>query len=505
MREQPPHRTDEPDHPQEAAGRPENRTPLPGRSLTGASQWLRPVAVALVVALLVIGFGPAAAAVDGASGEQLDVVFLIDRSPSMADQADTTADLAVRFARELEDRGADAQYSVVAYANPRWTTLELAPTSDRERLAGSLDGIEYSQNSTENASGAFLAALDDDVAFDLPLRPDATTLLVVVTDEDDDGYCSVGQRALGAIDGDGARLVALATDPPNAPEGPGAPCLTDPERNDLRHIAEDQVEHGHWVDPTDPDFGSVLDAMGVVATPTPTPSPTPSPTASPTPTPTSSPTPSPTASPTETPASSPTPSPTASPTPSDTSSSNPSVNLAPEFELVNASVNRSQLEAGEPLGVVAVFENVGTAEGSLSVALEAGPESYGTREARIEAGETRRFAWTLTPTEPGTLALTVEGYDAGTVTVVEPTPTATAEATSPPDTADGSSTSGTSTGDGAGSSTATDQPDDSSAPVGTSPAPTGVGLSLGGGLGLAALGGGAVLVVGLELVRRRFE
>lgn len=280
-------------------------------------RWL---ALVMVIVLLVSGFGALVAAGDSSSDPAVDVVFLVDRSPSMENQSAATTSSAMTFAQGLESRSVDGRYAVIAYANDRWTTLQTAPTSDLATLEDGLESIAYGRNSSEDASSAILRALDDERDPVIEHRADATTVFVVITDEDDDGYCEVGAEATEAVDAHDAVLVALAMDPPFAPDGPGAPCLDDPSQNDLRTIAEEQVERGVWIDPDDPDFEPAFELLELSET-TPTATPTPElivSTASPTPemTPTATPVPTSTASPEETEVAT-TSTATVTPTPSD--------------------------------------------------------------------------------------------------------------------------------------------------------------------------------------------
>lgn len=234
------------------------------------------MALVLAMVLVVSSFGALVAAGDSSADPAVDVVFLVDRSPSMQNQSAATTSSAMTFAQKLESRSVDGRFAVVAYANDRWTTLQTGPTSDLATLEEGLESIQYGRNSTEDASNTILRVFDDERDPVIERRADATTVLVVITDEDDDGYCEAGAEATETVDVNGAVLVALAMDPPSAPDGPGAPCLDDPSQNDLRSIAEEQVERGVWVDPNDTDFEPAYELLELSEpTPTPTASPTP--------------------------------------------------------------------------------------------------------------------------------------------------------------------------------------------------------------------------------------
>lgn len=307
------------------------------------------MALVLAVVLLVSSFGALVAAGDSSSDPAVDVVFLVDRSPSMQNQSAATTSSAMTFAQELESRSVDGRFAVVAYANDRWTTLEQDFTADSEETEDALSTMSYGHNSSENASLAIVSALDGEREPTLAFRPEATTVVVVFTDEDDDGYCELGAEATTALDERGAMLVAVATDPPYEPESSDEPCLTDDTQNHLRVIAEDQVAHGHWTDPGDPDFAAVYDWLGL---------------------------------------------------PAGSSDDDQESEPEAEFERVNHSINRSVVQVGQPVEVTVAVENVGTATGTYQSVLTGDTELLGTQTANLAPGDRHTFTWTVTFDEP---------------------------------------------------------------------------------------------------------
>lgn len=132
----------------------------------------------VITATIVMGMGPAAMASDVNSSGPFDVVFLIDGSPSMEENASVATDKSVEFARALAEKRPDSRFAVLVYTDHRRTFLHRGFTSDIDELETSVSTITYGRNSTENATGAILRVLDSDLDPSLSFQESATPLLV---------------------------------------------------------------------------------------------------------------------------------------------------------------------------------------------------------------------------------------------------------------------------------------------------------------------------------------
>lgn len=173
-----------------------------------------------------------------------DIVIVIDRTPNMENDRDVLAEEIASYARELEDDRIDARFAVVAYerSGQNNTAVVQGFTRDRDALS---EAFEYETFGTiENASGGILTAAS------LDYRQDAERVLVVISDEDDDGTSDSREAALDAVERLNATLVAVSPDQNDV--------------DDLQRMA--LISDGRWVDIENRPFETVLDDLFDVVT-----------------------------------------------------------------------------------------------------------------------------------------------------------------------------------------------------------------------------------------------
>jgi len=325
--------------------------------------------VLLTVLVLLAGVATVTSLGGATSRAPVDVVILVDRTGSMADNANQTLADATALANGLEAHGADARYAVITYADQQVLTMTRF-TSDPAAMASAVSAIHYTTKAHENTSLAILSALESSYPPDLSFRAGARPVVVVFTNEDDDGYCALGAQATASVDAHGAMLVAVARDPPRVYTQDPEPCLTDHTQNDLKVIAEQQVQDGVWVDPSAPDFSAVYDGLGLTASTSPSPSPSPS------------------------------------------------------FERVSASLNRTSVAVGEPVGVTVTVRNAGDAAGTYHAVLTGDTALLRTEDVRLAPGERHTFHWSVSFNDTSPQIRLFEHYRyIGDVQVTAPTPT----------------------------------------------------------------------------------
>jgi hypothetical protein len=193
--------------------------------------------VVVSVLLSSIAFAGTAAAQSGSA----DVVFVFDETGSMDTQAEALKNEVESVSDELEAQGIDARYGLVTYEDEASTDVDLALSSNPDDLKLALDEIS-TFGGTENASHGIQTALDMDY------REDAQKIIVVITDEDDDGAQTARQRTLQRVDDEDACLVAVSPDwYQNDVDG----------ADELKSMAG-VVECGEWTDVNSESFTTVV-------------------------------------------------------------------------------------------------------------------------------------------------------------------------------------------------------------------------------------------------------
>lgn len=341
-----------------------------------------------ITSLVILGYGPSAMAVEANSSEPVDVVFLVDGSPSMGGTAENTTASVVEFARGTATKRPGSRFSVVVYADRRWTRLQHDFTADIDELDAGVSNIVYGRNSTENASGAVLRLFDPGENPVLSFRSAATPVVVIFTDEDDDGYCAVGDLAIERLHGSGAILLSVSPETPYDPGQPEPDCVEDGTENDLDTIARERVQDGYWTDLSDPDYGPVLQALDTQ---------TPTPTATPTPT----------------------------PGVTRTDSSSDGLDRV-FFEVTGTAINRSAITLGESVWIGAVVKSYRPNAVLYVAELSNGRTTVSSTRVLMDPGEVHRFEWVLTPNSTGIVMYLVNGNPVGSLEVRPPSNGSTA-------------------------------------------------------------------------------
>jgi hypothetical protein len=165
---------------------------------------------------------------EGGAGKA-DIAFILDRSGSMGNERNFLETNIQTVASNLS--GLDTQFALIPYEDSSEGDATTCGTYTATDLTPDETNLDFSYDTcggTENASNAILHALNN-----LSWRPDATKVLVVLTDEDDDNGSTVRTNALNEIDAQNACLLAVS-------QGGSDP-------NDLQQMST-QVNCGDWVE-----------------------------------------------------------------------------------------------------------------------------------------------------------------------------------------------------------------------------------------------------------------
>lgn len=208
--------------------------------------------VTMLVVTSVIGASVGVSGATLAPTEKADVVFVFDKTGSMDDEAAALKDEIRSVAADLESRGIDTRYALIEYEDASSTEIidfdtetdgTQAFTSDTGALEGALDDFNTA-GGTEDASNAI------DLALGLDYREDAKQIIVVLTDEDDDGYTDSNEDGEADIVSDvndaGACLLAVSPDEED----------TNPA--DQLKTYSNLVECGDWSDILSESFSTVV-------------------------------------------------------------------------------------------------------------------------------------------------------------------------------------------------------------------------------------------------------
>jgi hypothetical protein len=333
------------------------------------------VVVLVVAAPLVASAAGTAGGADAQAQERLDVVFVVDRSDSADDERKRLLDVVGQFGASIERSSVDAQYAVLSYNATVHTEQPL--TDDYGDVQRAMQ-FEVA-GSTENASKAIMAVPE------LDLRWNAETVVVLVTDEDDDGTSA--ERIEARQVASEKHFVAVSPESPSVSscDEHSEPCDDSPS-NELRPLA-DRVG-GTWIDGSltaDRMAQQLVDAVGAAVD-------------------------------VELP-------PAAEPTPA--------------IETTAAAANTTTVAPGDPVGVTVTLANDGAAEGEHRVTLSADGEVLDELTVTVPAGSTLTVTLATSFEEPGTHQLAVGDRAVGTVEVLAegtdmPTSTAATDPTEDP-------------------------------------------------------------------------
>jgi hypothetical protein len=225
------------------------------------NQWIvdRPTQLAILCCVL-LAVAPVAIAPVGASSGAItvaatddapavDILFVFDNSESTNEDRYHMAREIGALANAVDRGGIDARYGLVTY-NDRARTV-LRPTHDFDAFDRAMHFQE--EGNVERAADAILHA--DDLTAE-----DRETVLVVVTDEDDDSANATRDRAVSALDGVHFVAVSPAT-PYEASCAVHSPPCDDRSDNELRTMVE-RVD-GDWIDEGE-DAATIVDRIGAI-------------------------------------------------------------------------------------------------------------------------------------------------------------------------------------------------------------------------------------------------
>jgi len=305
-----------------------------------------------------------------AATKKADVVFVFDKTGSMDEEAAALKDEIKSVAADLESKGIDTRYALIEYESASNTDVTdfsdevsgtQAFTGDTAELEDALAGFTTG-GGTEDASPAIRTALG------LDYRDDAKKVIVVLTDEDDDGYTDEngdGQAdVVDAVNEAGACLLSVSPDEVD----------TDPP-DQLKTYSE-QVDCGDWSDILSESFSTVVQDLITFIDET-----------------------------------------VSEGTEDDSVPS-------PRFEVVERSVNETELYTDETANVTYVVENVGSADGIYHAFLYDNDRSLASERVEIETGERHTFHWEVSWATEGKRDLRTKDRYIARVDVSErPTPT----------------------------------------------------------------------------------
>lgn len=174
-------------------------------------------------------------AIERTASQAIDVVFVVDSSQSMNRERYELAGEMREFQRTLLRKDVDARFGLVTYTED--ASVRQGMTDDFSEVE---DAMQFEpQGNVERASNALLTA--DGMDF----RPDAKTVFVLMTDEDDDSDLQTRQEALETISEHVFVAVSPADASASACDEHYEPC-DNSTANELKRYAS-QVR-GDWID-----------------------------------------------------------------------------------------------------------------------------------------------------------------------------------------------------------------------------------------------------------------
>nr|WP_281361602.1 vWA domain-containing protein [Natronomonas gomsonensis] len=287
---------------------------------------LTAVVLSTILVVSVLLSSVAFAGTAAAETRNADVVFVFDETGSMDAQAEDLANEVENVAEELDTQGIDARYGLVTYEDAESTEVNLALSSNPDDLKTGLDGI-YTFGGTENASHGIHTALDMDY------RDDAQKIIVVITDEDDDGTETARQQALQRIDDEDACLVAVSPDWYSG----------DIEGADELKTMSEAVACGEWTDVNTESFTTIVtDLIEVIE--------------------------------------------------EETTQTTETTRSSPDFDVIEKSLSNTTVATDETFTADVVVENDGSAGGTYHARITDSDQVHYSERVEIESGETHTFS-----------------------------------------------------------------------------------------------------------------
>lgn len=330
------------------------------------------VVLLLAVAPLTAGFaGVSTAASATEETTKLDIVFVFDRSESTNDDRYSMANEIDALAERLNAAGVDARFALVTYSDT--VSVQQPLTSDFAEFERAMHYQE--RGNEEQASDAIPTATAMD------FRENATRVVVLFTDEDDDSSAASRTNARAALDDVTFISVSPAAPYESSCAVHSPPCDNE-TANELRTMAS-QVG-GSWID-VNLDASMIVDRIGDVLDPRST---------------------------------------TTNTKQADRSS--PSAN----FVTTELSTNVSMAEVGDPIAFTKTVENTGSATGTYEAYLSQNGEILAERSVDVPARSTRTITFVRTFDQPGSYTLQITHESVGPVEVTDAHDAAVTTATS---------------------------------------------------------------------------
>lgn len=301
-----------------------------------------------------------------AASKKVDIVFVMDSSDSMNTERYQLANQLQTFQRTLLQRDVDARFGLVTYTTT--PTVRQPFTSDFDAIERAM--IFSPAGSTERASDAILKATQMDY------RPDAERVIVLITDEDDDSDASTRQQAITRLnDGYTFLSVSPALASASACDVHSPPCDSS-GGNELRTVAGDV--NGDWLS-IDSDAEqtmkrvatNVFTAVGASET---------------------------------------------------SADSQNEFEVGPNIQVVESSVNRTDVEVGETVAFNVTLHNKGLVEGTKTLYLTTGGELLAEKRVTVEHLSEVSTTLVYRFTEPGAYKMVLSNERVDVVDVRDPDP-----------------------------------------------------------------------------------
>jgi PGF-CTERM protein len=323
--------------------------------------------IAFAVALLVVAAGAAPGGVAADDGPAVDVVFVFDNSISTNEDRYHMAREIGDLHQRMESAGIDARYGLVTYNDtPR---VEQPLTGEFAAFDRAMHF--QSSGSVERASDAILTATEMD------FRTDAETVVVLVTDEDDDSSADSRTAAVDALSGHDFVAVSPATPYESSCAVHSPPCDNE-TANELRTVAQDVG--GDWISQGN-DAATIVDEIGTIIE-----------------------------SQVDT---------------SSNSGSSGGVSVSrPDLEVVSRTANNTTVALGEPVAFNVTVENDGSADGDYEAVFSHEGEILAEEAMEVPADESRTLTVSHTFMEAGNYTIMENHERVAQIEVTPPPATA---------------------------------------------------------------------------------
>jgi hypothetical protein len=300
-----------------------------------------------------------AAATAQASGDKVDVVFVIDDTGSMGNNINGVKENIRGFTQDIEEEGIDGRYALITFR--RSPEIDQNFTSDPGEMEDALDDIRVGGGTEDNFDALKMAT-------EMDFRDGATRVIVDITDEDADfgpGVSDLRMPEVKEFMKPYAAYVAVTEDPKgNCASPPTASC------KDKRALAG-SLETGSYVDlgqvdgNDEKDFGDILNVVTEIVT--------------------------------------------------DVTA--PEAIAGPDIEYVDHELSETTVRPGEPFYINSTVRNTGEIGGRYTALFQVDLSLADTKRGSLAPGVGKRLSVRTRLTEPGRHRVFVRHRYVGTVTV----------------------------------------------------------------------------------------